>query len=75
MASLNARPPRMLAQTTIPDLLEQMKVDPTTAIYGPEGKELSPAQLAEMHFRGQSREFRAGSADFLRALWIRTRRL
>ena len=64
LASLQARPPRLLSQTTIPDLLEQMKVDPTMAIYGPEGKELSPAQLAEMPPGTIAREFRAGSQIF-----------
>lgn len=64
LASLQARPPRLLSQTTIPDLLEQMKVDPTMAIYGPTGQELSPSQLAEMPPGTVAREFRAGSQIF-----------
>lgn len=64
LASLQARPPRLLSQTTIPDLLEQMKVDPTMTIYGPEGKELTPSQLAEMPAGTIAREFRAGSQIF-----------
>ena len=64
MASLNARPPRMLSQTTIPDLLDQIKVDPTMTIYGPNGNEISPAQLAEMPPGTIAREFRAGSQIF-----------
>lgn len=61
---LQARPPRLLSQTTIPDLLEQMKVDPTMAIYAPDGHEVSPAQLAEMPAGTIAREFRAGSQIF-----------
>lgn len=63
-AMLQARPPRLLSQTTIPDLLEQMKVDPTMSIYGPNGNELSPAQLAEMPPGTVAREFRAGTQIF-----------
>jgi hypothetical protein len=64
LASLQARPPRLLSQTTIPDLLDQIKVDPTMTIYGPEGKELTPSQLAEMPPGTIAREFRAGSQIF-----------
>ena len=64
LASLQARPPRLLSQTTIPDLLDQIKVDPTMAIYGPDGKELTPGQLAEMPPGTIAREFRAGSQIF-----------
>lgn len=64
LASLQARPPRLLSQTTIPDLLEQMKVDPTMAIVGPNGQDISPAQLAEMPPGTVAREFRAGSQIF-----------
>lgn len=63
-AMLQARPPRLLSQTTIPDLLEQMKVDPTMSIYGPNGNELTPAQLAEMPPGTIAREFRAGTQIF-----------
>lgn len=64
MASLAARPPRMLAQTTIPDLLEQLKVDPDQVIYGPDGSEITPAQLAEMPAGTIAREFKAGPNVF-----------
>lgn len=63
-ASLNARPPRMLSQTTVPNLLEQLKIDPDQVIYGPNGQEISPAQLAEMPPGTIAREFRAGSNVF-----------
>lgn len=64
MASLQARPPHLLSQTTIPDLLDQIKVDPTTAIYGPDGQEISPTQLASLPAGTIAREFRAGSQIF-----------
>lgn len=64
IAALQARPPRLLSQTTIPDLLEQIKIDPSTSIYGPNGTEISPAQLAEMPPGTIAREFRAGSQVF-----------
>lgn len=64
MASLAGRPPRLLAQTTIPDLLKQIQVDPDQVIYGPNGQEMSPAQLAEMPAGTIAREFRAGPNVF-----------
>lgn len=64
MASLQARPPRMLSQTTIPDLLDQIKVDPTMVVYAPDGHEISQAQLAEMPKGTIAREFRSGSQIF-----------
>jgi hypothetical protein len=64
MASLSARPPRMLSQVTIPNLLDQLKVDPDEVIYGPNGQEISPAQLAEMPPGTIARQFKAGPNVF-----------
>lgn len=64
MASLASRPPRMLSQTTVPNLLKQMDVDPDQVVYGPNGQELSKAQLAELPAGTIAREFKAGPNVF-----------
>jgi hypothetical protein len=64
MASLANRPPRMLSQTTIPNLLDQLKVDPDEVIYGPNGQEITPEQLAEMPPGTIARQFKAGPNIF-----------
>src|SRR5215469_16495484 len=66
MASMAARPPRQLSQTTIPDFLEQIKVDPelATSMYGPDGRPITVAQISEMPQNFVVREFRAGPNVF-----------
>ena len=55
---------KFLSQTTIPNLLEEMKVDPDVTVYSPTGSIISPAQLAEMPPVMIAREFQAGTRTF-----------
>lgn len=65
-ASLAARPPRMLSQTTIPQFLKEIEVDPeiATSMVGPDGNPITVAQLSEMPQNMVVREFRAGPNVF-----------
>jgi hypothetical protein len=63
-ASLSARRPTLLSETTIPDILKEMDQDPSMQVFGPNGNQLSRAQIAEMPPDLVAREWRAGNNIF-----------
>jgi len=58
------RKPQFLSQLTLPHLIEQRKIDPDLEVYGPDGRLMSDAQLAEMPQSMIVRKFQKGAFTF-----------